>query len=210
MLFFSFNTDRIWSGTEKSWNSLRQQRGGWTARLARAAKLAVETHFEVSHMAPVLWTLYARTVWCVQGFPPQQKKETGERKLMMKSLPVVLNVPLGTETPSESDRSRSLCQERKGQNKRKTDAEGLPWTFWCSMRWQSHMNKSKMPGWRWCFSIPNMMERQSEVRIWHRQRKSNLLTVAVLNKCQSENAASLFKSIRGLGLTVSGGRSPLL
>ena len=44
----------------------------------------------------------------------------------------------------------------------------------------------------------------------HRQRKSNLLTVAVLNKCQSENAASLFKSIRGLGLTVSGGRSPLL
>lgn len=44
----------------------------------------------------------------------------------------------------------------------------------------------------------------------HRQRKSNLLKVAVLNKCQSENAASLFKSIRGLGLTVSGGRSPLL
>lgn len=41
-------------------------------------------------------------------------------------------------------------------------------------------------------------------------RKSNLLTVAVLNKCQSENAASLFKSIRGLGLSVSGGRSPLL
>lgn len=86
----------------------------------------------------------------------------------------------------------------------------LPWTFWCSMRWQSHMKKRKMPGWRWCFSILNMMERQSELRIWHRQRKSNLLTVAVLNKCQSENAASLFKSIRGLGLTVSGGRSPFL
>lgn len=32
----------------------------------------------------------------------------------------------------------------------------------------------------------------------------------MLNKCQPENAASLFKSIRGLGLTVSGGRSPLL
>lgn len=31
------------------------------------------------------------------------------------------------------------------------------------------------------------------------KRKSNLLTVAVLNKCQSENAASLFKSVRGLG-----------
>lgn len=72
------------------------------------------------------------------------------------------------------------------------------------------MNNRKMPGWRWCFSILNMMERQSELRIWHRRRKSNLLTVAVLNKCQSENAASLFKSIRGLGLTVSGGRSPLL
>lgn len=78
------------------------------------------------------------------------------------------------------------------------------------MRWQSHMNKRKMPGCRWCFSILNMMERQSELRIWHGQRKSNLLTVAVLNKCQSENAASLFKSIRGLRLTVSGGRSPLL
>lgn len=160
-------------------------------------------------MAPVLWTLYARTVWCVRRFfPPRNKRERGN--LMMKSLSVVLNVPLGALTPSEPDRSRSLCQERKGQNKRKADAEGLPWTFWCSMRWQSHMNKSKMPGWRWCFSIPNMMERQSEVRIWHRQRKSNLLTVAVLNKCQSENAASLFKSIRGLGLTVSGGRAPLL
>lgn len=32
----------------------------------------------------------------------------------------------------------------------------------------------------------------------------------MLNKCQSENAASLFKSIRGLGLTVFGGRAPLL
>lgn len=56
-----------------------------------------------------------------------------------------------------------------------------------------------------------MMDRQSEARIFDTgERKSNLLKVAVLNKCQSENAASLFKSIRGLGLTVSGGRSPLL
>lgn len=139
-------------------------------------------------------------------FSRRKKHERGN--LMMKSLSEVLNVPLDTRT--KADRRRSLSRERKWPKRRKTDAGGLPWTFWCSMRWQSHMNKSKMPGWRWCFSIPNMMERQSEVRIWHRQRSSNLLTVAVLNKCQSENAASLFKSIRGLGLTVSGGRSPLL
>lgn len=127
----------------------------------------------------------------------------------MKSFSVPANRLFGSRTPFEADNSRSFSSKRE-KKIRETDAESLPCTFWCSMRWQSHMNRRKMPGWRWCFSIPNMMERQSEVRIWHRQRKSNLLTVAVLNKCQSENAASLFKSIRGLGLTVSGGRSPLL
>lgn len=99
------------------------------------------------------------------------KGENHERaNLMMKSLSVILNAPLGSRTPAEPDRPPSLFRERKGPKRRKTDAEGLPWTFWCSMRWQSHMNKRKMPGWRWCFSIPNMMERQSEVRVWHRQR----------------------------------------
>lgn len=80
---------------------------------------------------------------------------------------------------------------QKRKESKKTEQEILPWTFWCSMRWQSHMDMRKMRGWRWCFSILNMMERQSEPRIWHGQRKSNLLKVAVLNKCQSENAASL-------------------
>lgn len=117
-----------------------------------------------------------------------------------------LTLVLGFVFAADSSRSFSKTES----NKRKLMKRSLPWTFWCSMRWQSHMKKRKMPGWRWCFSILNMMERQSEPRIWHRQRKSNLLKVAVLNKCQSENAASLFKSIRGLGLTVSGGRSPLL
>lgn len=60
-------------------------------------------------------------------FPlPSRRKKEERGNLMMKSLPVVLTVPLGTVTPSGSDRSRSLSQERKGPNLRKTDAEGLP------------------------------------------------------------------------------------
>jgi len=56
-----------------------------------------------------------------------------------------------------------------------------------------------------------MMERREVSGVFYTNgAQSNLLKVAMLNKCQSENAASLFKSIRGLGLTVSGGRSPLL
>lgn len=82
------------------------------------------------------------------------------------------------------------------------------------VRWgdKTTRRREKRPGgvgvsasWTWWGGKVN---RVSDTRA--AQKKSNLLKVAVLNKCQSENAASLFKSIRGLGLTVCGGRSPLL
>lgn len=166
-------------------------------------------------MAPVLWTLYARTVWCRQEFYQRWKK----KKVKKNRGCWAAHFEKFGRLEQVARHSCAFCflrltavevSPKPESNKRKLMKRSLPWTFWCSMRWQSHMKKRKMPGWRWCFSILNMMERQSEPRIWHRQRKSNLLKVAVLNKCQSENAASLFKSIRGLGLTVSGGRSPLL
>lgn len=157
---------------KQSWGCLRQQRGGWTARLARAAKLAVDSFWSVPYGTCFTDALRTHThrLMRAEGFFPSKGENHERANLMMKSLSVILNAPLGTRTPAEPDRPPSLFRERKGPKRRKTDAEGLPWTFWCSMRWQSHMNKRKMPGWRWCFSIPNMMERQSEARIWHRQR----------------------------------------
>lgn len=167
-------------------------------------------------MAPVLWTLYApsdaETLFFFLFFY-QREEKTRQETWVWKSFSVAKQVfgTAGAFLKADS-KSKFFFSFLPGTERITGELmkRSLPWTFWCSMRWQSHMKKRKMPGWRWCFSILNMMERQSELRIWHRQRKSNLLTVAVLNKCQSENAASLFKSIRGLGLTVSGGRSPFL
>ena len=200
------------------------QRGGLSVCAWRGLQnLAVQSHFEVSHMAPVLWTLYAPSdAETLYSFPffsflYQREEKNMTENLSLKKvsrLQIKCSAPRARFWRLTASRSFSFLFFSFLPEPERITGElmkrGLPWTFWCSMRWQSHMKKRKMPGWRWCFSILNMMERQSELRIWHRQRKSNLLTVAVLNKCQSENAASLFKSIRGLGLTVSGGRSPFL
>lgn len=125
------------------------------------------------------------------------------KSLETATVPITIFTKRHTCTRFGAASSRSFFKTQKDYH---IMMKSLPWTFWSSMKWQSHINNRIMPGWRWCFSILSMMKRQSGIRIDTGSAKSNLLKVAVLNECQSENAASLFKSIRVSGcLSVVGG-----
>lgn len=147
-------------------------------------------------IAPVLWTLH---VWSeAWGGRGGGKWKLCEEK---KSLSVAL-LPL-----------TALEVLQRGWKRKDQGWKGSYLELF-DVRWgdKTTRRREKRPGgvgvsasWTWWGGKVN---RVSDTRA--AQKKSNLLKVAVLNKCQSENAASLFKSIRGLGLTVCGGRSPLL
>lgn len=89
------------TGSVRYYGELRRLK---RARPARAAKLAMQSDFDASHMAPVLWTRYARTVRCTGSFC---RRRANKGKETLKSFPAAAETLSDSRTPPEADSGRS-------------------------------------------------------------------------------------------------------